>query len=508
MDFLQIDGKEIPLLEAPQRYEDPPRRILYVLFKHKLMICVIFLLLITPMFLYLLFRTIEYIATAKVLLNPSRDFVAMSPTGGVRTTTMAPSPEMINTELQIVRSPELAERLAADIPFPDDPNGTNRSEAEIRRDGRWIKGLLEAKPVRNANLIEISVTSPNKPEWIASVVNRAAELYLEQQIKVRKTQGIEAFYDEQEKRLRAELLKSEEDLKTFQEREKIIDAPQEVDADLRALASFEKNLKETESSIRETEQKITLLDDQLKQQKATISSNTNITVNPVYQQIRTRLTQLELERDGLLQRYTPDDRLVKDKEAEIEELKKKLATVKETAVGSENISLNEVHRRILNELLQTRVQLRTLNEKKVALTRQVESYSTAAADKKRKGFEYDRLLRQVNAKKENLDLYKKRAEEARISDAMDERKFSNAYILERASLPLKRANYRAFTLMALTIIVSMGIAVAAAFGLEYLNKTLRNEDDIEEKIGLPVLATIQYYGDLRPVRQISVEENI
>ena len=62
--------------------------------------------------------------------------------------------------------------------------------------------------------------------------------------------------------------------------------------------------------------------------------------------------------------------------------------------------------------------------------------------------------------------------------------------------------------MAITIIVSMGIAVAAAFGMEYLNKTLRNEDDIEEKIGLPVLATIQYYGDLRPVRQISAEENI
>ena len=125
----------------------------------------------------------------------------------------------------------------------------------------------------------------------------------------------------------------------------------------------------------------------------------------------------------------------------------------------------------------------------------MESYSAAAADKKRKGFEYDRLLREVNAKKENLDLYKKRAEEARISDAMDERKFSNAYILERASLPLPRANYSAFMLMAITIIVAMGIAVAAAFGLEYLNKTLRNEDDIEEQIGLPVLATIQYYGD-------------
>jgi len=118
------------------------------------------------------------------------------------------------------------------------------------------------------------------------------------------------------------------------------------------------------------------------------------------------------------------------------------------------------------------------------------------------------LLREVDTRKENLGLYKKRAEEARISDAMDERKFGNAYILERASLPLPSANRSAFLLMTLTVVAAMGIAIAAAFGLEYLNKTLRNEDDIEEQIGLPVLATIQYYGDLRPVRQIAVEEHI
>jgi succinoglycan biosynthesis transport protein ExoP len=508
MDFLQIEGKEIPLLEAPQRYEDPPRRILYVLFKHKQLICVIFILLILPMFLYLLFRSPHYLAAVKVLINPSREFLNVSPTSGQKSVSLFPSPEMISTELQIIRSPELAERLAADISFPDDTNGKNRSEAEVRRDARRLKGLLEAKAIRGTNLLQIIITTPYRPEWAASVVNRAAELYLEQQIRVRKTQGVEAFYDEQEKKLRVALLKAEEELKAFQQKEKIIDAPQEVDADLKALASFERTLKETDSAIRETEQKITVLDDQLKQQKATISSNTNITVNPVHQQIRTRLTQLELERDGLLQRYTPDDRLVKDKETEIDELKKRLETVKETSVGSESISLNEVHRRILNELLQARVLLRALNEKKVNLTRQVDSYSTAAADKKRKGFEYDRLLREVTAKKEHLDLYKKRAEEARISDAMDERKFSNAYILERASLPLPRADYSAFLLMAIAIVVSMGVAVAAAFGMEYLNKTLRNEADIEEQIGLPVLATIQYYGDLRPVRQIAAEENI
>ncbi len=65
MDFLQVDGKEIPLLEAPQKYEAPPRRILYVLFKQKRLICAIFLALSVPAFIYLLLKPVEYTATAK-----------------------------------------------------------------------------------------------------------------------------------------------------------------------------------------------------------------------------------------------------------------------------------------------------------------------------------------------------------------------------------------------------------------------------------------------------------
>ena len=49
MDWVQIDGREIPLLEAPQKSENPPRRILYVLFKHKKLVRNVFLLLIVPM---------------------------------------------------------------------------------------------------------------------------------------------------------------------------------------------------------------------------------------------------------------------------------------------------------------------------------------------------------------------------------------------------------------------------------------------------------------------------
>ena len=179
-------------------------------------------------------------------------------------------------------------------------------------------------------------------------------------------------------------------------------------------------------------------------------------------------------------------------------MRKNLDTVKPTSIGGESVSLNDVHRRILNELLGARVQLKALNEKKATLTKQVESYSSTAADKKRKGFDYDRLLRDVTAKKENLDLYRRKAEEARISEAMDERKFSNAYILEKATPPAERAGTNPLLLLMLTIIGAAGVAIGAAFAFDYLDRSVRNERDIEDQIGLPVLATIQNYGDFQP----------
>jgi uncharacterized protein involved in exopolysaccharide biosynthesis len=491
MDSLRINGQEIPLLEPPETHRDSPRRVLDVLFKRKRLVTITFLTISLPALVYLFLRPTQYEGKAKVFIKPTRAYMNLTSGGPA---AREPDTRMLKSEIGIILSRELRQRLNKELPFPD--KGLFASS-----------GNLEAALVKDSSIIEISLISTN-PKWTVQAVNRAAELYEEAHLKVHKTQGIEEFYEEQEKKLRNELLAAEAALKDFQEKEKIIDAHQEINANLGALAIFEKSLKETDSSIRETEQRIAVLDDQLKQQKATISTSTSITPNPVYVQIRSKITELELARDSLLQRYTPDDRLVKDKEKEIEELKKSLETVKPTTVGGESVGLNDVHRRILNELLAARVQLRALNEKKAALTQQVSGYSSAAADKNKKAFDYDRLLRDVTLKKNNLDLYKRKAEEARISDAMDERKFINAYILDRAALPLPRAGRSFLVLMIITLIGAAGAAVALAFVLDYLDTTVRNESDIEEQIGLPVLATIQYYGDLRPVRQIATEERI
>jgi uncharacterized protein involved in exopolysaccharide biosynthesis len=484
MAWIEIDGKEIPLLEPPETHKETPRRVLRVLFKYKRIIRITFLSIFLPALAIVLLMPQKYTGVAKVFIKPSRAFLNLSPSGAENALSIAPSQDVLNSEIQIIRSRELGRQLSKEVPFPDKGILSSR-------------GGLDATPVKASSIIEIRLTSTN-PEWAARAVNRAAELYQEQSVKVRRTQGIEKFYDEQDRRLRTDLLKAEQDLKEFQQREGIVDASKEVDASLVGLAVAEKSLKETDSQLRETEKRITVLEEQLKTQQPTISTNKQVTVDPAYGSIRARLTQLELERESLLQRYLPKDRLVVDKDREIADLKKRLAEVEKTSVGSENISLNEVHRRILNELLTARVQLQALREKRASDTNQVASYSSTAASKKKMSFEFDRLQQVVNAKRDALALYKKKAEEARISDAMDEQKFGNAYILDRASMPLPPAGRSTLVWFMIITFLSAAISIGVAFAINYLDPSVQDEAYVEEEFGLPVLATIQHYDTQQP----------
>jgi len=480
MDTYQINGVEIPLLEPPQHKDnDAPRWILYVLFKHKQFILSVLLVVGLLVLFISLLRPTDYIAIAKVMIKET-PVLNPTPTSEGGSFRIYASPEIINSEIQILKSRELLERLYKEVPFAkNDPRNVSR-------------GPLEATPIRLTNLIQISQKSSN-PEWAAAVVNRAAELYLDQHLKVYKTRGVEEFYDEQEKRLQMELTQAENELKEYQQKEKIVDAGQELASKLVTLAAFETNLRNTESAIRETNERIRILEKQLREQRENVSAGKSIADNPVYTRINERIVQLQLERNNLLQRYTEKDRLVMDKDKEITELKNRLSAQVQKMVEGESVSLNSLHQGILSSFLAARAELNSLEARRSSLLKDVASYSAAAAELKKKSFLYDRLQQNVNARKEALSLYKRKGEEAKISDAMDERKFSNVSIFEKARLPLPTAGWRLWMTILVTLLTSIAIAVAGAFTIEFLNTTLRNEADVEEQIGLPVLATIQHY---------------
>jgi uncharacterized protein involved in exopolysaccharide biosynthesis len=387
------------------------------------------------------------------------------------------------------------ERVIRELPFPNGNQGTAqaaKNEIDIRRAGLRLRGKTKVTPLRSTNLLQISLESPD-PQWAVNVVNKVADYYLDQHLKVHKTPGVEEFYDEQERELRLGLTETETTLEEFQKREGVIDVEKELSSTLRRLANAETNLQNTESSVRETTEKVHILKAQVKEQRENVRAGRTTPNNPVIAKIRDRLVQLELERDSLLQRYTEKNRMVTDREKEIAELKDRLKKELQNVMGGEAVSLSGIHDGLLRSFLAARANLKAFEARRDSLSGAVAALSSQATELRKKSYVSDRLQQEIKAKKVALALYRRKAEEARISEAMDERRLGSVSIFEKAALPLPRGGHDPMTISFIAFIICLGIAVGLAFAIEFFNTAVRNEFDVEEDIGLPVLATIQNY---------------
>jgi uncharacterized protein involved in exopolysaccharide biosynthesis len=121
MEWIQMKGKELPLLEPPQSDERQRRIFVFLntLFKHKLYIAKVFILVALPILIVFLSMPTQYLAKTKILINPARDFLRLSASGTSNDRGKIPQAEQaINDEIQIINSKELRERLAREVPPP------------------------------------------------------------------------------------------------------------------------------------------------------------------------------------------------------------------------------------------------------------------------------------------------------------------------------------------------------------------------------------------------------
>ena len=101
--------------------------------------------------------------------------------------------------------------------------------------------------------------------------------------------------------------------------------------------------------------------------------------------------------------------------------------------------------------------------------------------------------RQFDHTRETFQLYLKKAEEARISTAMDDEKLINVAVIEKASPPVIPLGRGLAMAAALAAISGLALGIMIAFGLEFFNSTIKDEDDVERFLGVPVLATISHF---------------
>jgi len=466
------------------------RRILNTVFKWKWLIVVCFAAVVVPFGIFTWLKPPQYQVTSKLLLKTSPMQVAVSPVDSQQRTVNWPlTPQVLNSEIQILKSLDVLEGAARKSGYPL----TEGSGSGLAQRLQSLQARISVTPVPDSNVIEVSFQDP-EPRRAARFLNTLVDLYMAKHASVQGSGSDTAgFFERQAHIAQATLGKARSTLQNFEQNDRIIDVEQETTQNLQQLFRLQLDLKNLEAEVSGTERAVNALKAHMKDLPDEVTAQTTMSVNPEVNVILSKLAHLGTERNQLLQNFWPHSRFVLEKEKEIAGLRRTLEAVQRDMVGERIIAVSKTKETLKHELITKQADLDSLKAKKAAVIRELAPYHARLAVLKNKSFEVERLRKEFEEARNTYQLYTKKVEEARISGAMNEDKIVNVGIIQAASDTAPPVGQGLKIALALGVGAGLALGIGIAFALEFFNSTIKNEDDIERFLQVPVLATIRRF---------------
>lgn len=458
------------------------RSFLYAVFKHRALVIGVFAIVFIGSAVAAISRPRVYRATAKVLVKLG-EAVQLAPSESPsRSYTQPLNPEIVNTESEIVRSREVVAESVRRLGITP--------EEGIDVD-QLISGLqqgLTVGPTPQSNVLQISFAG-RQPEKVAKFVNTVTDVFIERHNRVYRNEGMHSFYSQQLRHLAAEMKAAQHRLRDYLRRENIVDIDQEISLLQADVIEQEKSLRGHQAKLRGAIEKLGEIDVQLKETPAQVTYAEEYLANPSIMTFKSKLADLEVERNRLLQQYLPNDRHVRDKEEEIARLERRMGEEKGSILNKETVQANELHRELERIALTHRRTVAELQAREPGLAKRLESQKGRLEDLRDRRFMVLNLKQEVAQTANAYEMYRRRTNEARLTEAMTNQSLVNVAVVERAATPFGPTN-GLLTPLFLGILGGIGLATAMAVGVEYLNRRLRFEEEVERYLELPVLAVI------------------
>jgi uncharacterized protein involved in exopolysaccharide biosynthesis len=409
-----------------------------------------------------------YRAEASLMVRIGREYIYRPEVGRAEAARMPSLSEMVNSEVEILNSRDLAaqvvEELGVETLYPQlleletEPMLATERAVLLFRGGMSVRGVLES------SIIKLAFEHPD-PQIAADALNLLVERFKDKHIEVFGEER-SSFLDEQLERSGQELAKAEEALSAFKRENGVYDLGQQRSLLLGQLVRLDEVLRACEIDIAELEARLASLDGagheslppsqrapelkealltELKALEAELREVEPSQTNTYLEEARLKLLELELQENELRRNYKESNRLVEGVRADMarvqaymEEAQKRLGMVidpgRRQAV-QERVAwitgeLEAMARaQVLDELAALQIQRAGHIGKLESLDHHIQ-----LLDQQEKTLrKLERELTQAEAK---VQIYRERAEEARITEELDREKRINVRVIERASRPL------------------------------------------------------------------------
>ncbi len=383
-----------------------------------------------------------YEGRASILVKFGQEFMYRPETPGRAERGMSQEQAM-NNEIKILTNVDLAKTVVTVVrnqeSFPEwkVPATPDSRLTEIAA-STFTKNL-SAYPVLKSSVIEVAYKHEN-PIVAAQAVNALIEHFKDKHIDV-YSDPKSSFLEEQTGSFSERLKKAEDKLQSFKQSHQVYSLDEQRNSLWQQRVSFDTNLRDTQTQIRQIEERMAIVRSQNWQPEGT-------------QESRTRLAALQIKERELLEKYTENSRMVQSVRNEM------------NAVKESDRKLVEEARRI--ELSKLRGELAVLQAKaKWASPPGGPDWRVIAGP----GFARKRIHKpekEMGTHEAQYKTYLNKLEEARILDDLNKRKMTNVSVLQTASVPISPVKSKKQQYMLASIILALG----AAFGLAFVREKI------------------------------------
>ena len=439
-----------------------------------------------------------YRATSTVYIEPAKSNVVsvQEVYGGV-----SGNREHIQTQLEIIKSRELAEKLVKRLKLTDDPAIDPRQKPPMInlpiRLSDWIPaGWLPEEPVRSEEaltaaavravqadldvqlvrlsfLIRVSFESSDKT-LAAKIANVLPEVYIESDLesRLKMTQNASGWLMDRVKGLRANLDVSERALQQFRDKEKIVDSKGvalgisgQLNTQTTALVAAQQKLAELDNAYRQVQAVLK------GESRATLESIPAVLRSPSVIPLKTAEAEAERKLAEISNRYGASHPRYIAAESDLRQARDNTHRVIDSVVSS-----------ITREYEIAKATEQTMQKS-------LDRSKNEIQDMSRKEFQLASLERDVQTNRQLYDLFVNRAKE---TGATSDLQSAIARVVDPAIVPSGPIKPRKAMIIGVSLLVGLLLGIVLALTLEYLDNTVRSSEDVATKLGVPLLGMLPW----------------
>lgn len=461
--------------------------LFYIMFKWQRLILSIFLVFTVATAIAMLLKPPVHTATAKIMFKKDRTPLQIS---GASVSKVTFAPQVLQSEVELVQSREVLLPVARKL-LTNNKGGKGPTIEEIEATVSSLGRNIVPAVIPNTSIIQLTYYD-RTPEEAQKTLSLIVDQYVEQQSLVESgAMKLLEFYQKNTEKAAAGLGQAEEQLRKWEAENGTVSIKEQITGELKMLESREIALEKSKADIEAAQAKVAMLKSQISSQPERVVMSREQVMNPLVTKLKGDLVAAEVALQELFQRYTDKDRRVIEKREQVALLKTELAAaVKEEIVGKETTELNPLNQVIKKDLAATQAYLAALLAERETIQPQVRGFSNRLAALREKQFQVDPLRREANARKDTYLLYAKRLEEAQIRADLGKEQLADVAVIEQPHADIETDARQRVLMVLLAAFVGLTLGAVIAFGIEFLNNSLRTQDDVEHYLGLPVLAAI------------------